>query len=57
MLEDTTAAADKLMEMFLGCLYGAPVVLRVKPTKYDLKVLKDVMLLLPSNTSHVRIEF
>jgi len=56
-LEDPTAAADKLMEMFLGCLYGAPVVLRVKPTKYDLKLLKDVMFLLPSNTSHVRIEF
>ena len=42
MLEDPTAAADKLMEMFLGCLYGASVVLRVKPTKYDLKLLKDV---------------
>ena len=56
-LEDPTAAAEKLMELFDGCLYGAPVVLRVKPTKYNLKLLKGVMLLLPSNTSHVRIEF
>ena len=54
-LEDTSAGALKLQDIFEECLQKSPVVVRVKETKHDLENLKKMMENF-KNTSHIRIE-